>query len=151
MGILLYILLYCTSYFPSFLMASKCYNENTRDAQHRYFNQTLCSARVVSENTYEMLKGRWHFLYKKTASQPKNLCYFMMLCIALHNLCIVEKNPCKPHWQLEIQQLDLIQSSLDQEKSKVQSNVNQMKISNWLQVNHQNCLLHMYELSLPQY
>ena len=50
------------SAFPRFSRLIKCYNENTRDPQQRYFNKMPCSARVVSENTYGLLKGRWHFL-----------------------------------------------------------------------------------------
>ena len=50
------------SAFPRFSWLIKCYNENTRDPQQRYFNKMLCSARVVSENTYRMLKGRWCFI-----------------------------------------------------------------------------------------
>ena len=46
------------SAFPRFSWLIKCYNENTRDPQQRYFNKMLCSAKVVSENTYGMLKGR---------------------------------------------------------------------------------------------
>ena len=46
------------SAFPRFSWLIKCYNENTRDLQQCYFNKMLCSARVVFENTYGMLKGR---------------------------------------------------------------------------------------------
>ena len=46
------------SAFPRFSRLIKCYNENTRDPQQRYFNKMLCSVRVVSENTYGILKGR---------------------------------------------------------------------------------------------
>ena len=46
------------STFPRFSWLIKCYNENTRDPQQRYFIKMLCSARVISENTYGMLKGR---------------------------------------------------------------------------------------------
>ena len=88
--------------FPRFSRLSKCYNENTRDPQQRYFNKMLCSARVVSENTYGLLKGRWHFLSKKNEAQPENLRYIIMACTALHNLCIPENDPCKPRWQLEV-------------------------------------------------
>ena len=35
------------SAFPRFSWLIKCYNENTRDPQQRYFNKMLCSARVV--------------------------------------------------------------------------------------------------------
>ena len=37
-----------------------------------------------------------------------------MACIALHNLCIAENDPCKPRWQLEVHELDLISRSLNQ-------------------------------------
>ena len=62
----------------------------------------LCSARVVSENTYGMLKGGWRFLYKKTEAQTEYLRYIIMACIALYNLCIAENDPCKPRCQLEV-------------------------------------------------
>ena len=83
------------SFFPRFSWLIKCCIENTRDTQQRYFNKMLCSVRVVSENTYGMLKRRWHFLYKKTEAQPENLRYIIMACIALHNLCIAGNDPCK--------------------------------------------------------
>ena len=90
------------SAFPRFSRLIKCYNENTRDPQQRYFNKMLCSARLVSENTYRLLKGRWHFLSKKNEAQSENLRYIIMACTALHNLCIPENDPCKPRWQLEV-------------------------------------------------
>ena len=124
------------STFPRFSWLIKCYNENTRDPQQLYFNKMLCSARVISENTYGMLKGRWRFLYKKTEAQPENLRYIIMACIALHNLCIAGNDPCKPRWQLEVHELDLIRGSLIREESKVKSNLNRMKILNWLWMNH---------------
>ena len=124
------------SAFPRFSWLIKCCNENTRDPQQRYFNKMLCSARVVSENTYGMLKGRWRFLYKKTEAQPENLRYIIMACIALHNLCIAENDPCKPRWQLEVHELDLMRGSVIWKDSKVKSNLNRMKISNWLWINH---------------
>ena len=43
----------------------KMYNENTRDKEQKYFNKGRCGARVVTENAYDMLKGKWRFLYKK--------------------------------------------------------------------------------------
>ena len=37
--------------------------KDTRDPKQRYFNTKLCSARVVTENAYSMLKGRFRILY----------------------------------------------------------------------------------------
>ena len=53
------------SAFPQYTWLLKMYDENTRDKQQKYFNKALCRARVVTENAYGMLKGRWRFLYKK--------------------------------------------------------------------------------------
>ena len=128
------------SAFPQFSWLIKCHNEYTRDPQQCYFNKMLCSARVVSENTYGMLKGRWGFPYKNAKVQPENLRYIIMACIALNNLCIAENDPCKPRWQLEVHERDLIRTSLIREDSKVKSNLNQMnflnRMKNWLWMNH---------------
>ena len=51
------------SAFPQFSWLIKGYNENTRDKQQRYFNKRLCGARVVTENAYGILKGRWCIPY----------------------------------------------------------------------------------------
>ena len=72
----------------------KFYNENTNDKQQCYFNKMLYSAKVVSKNTYGMLKERFRFC-TKTNSQPKNLYYVIMACIALHNICISENDLCQ--------------------------------------------------------
>ena len=31
-----------------------------------------------------------------------------MACILLHNICIHQNDPCKPRWQLEVKELNLI-------------------------------------------
>ena len=59
-----------------------------------------------------------------------------MACIALHNMCIAEDDPCQPRWQLEVQDLDLITDSIIRYENKLQSNMNRVKISNWLWMDH---------------
>ena len=83
-----------------------------------------------------MLKGRFRFLYKKAECQPNNLRYVIMACIALHNICISENDPCLPQWQLEVDQLDLIRGILIRQEHKEQSNLNRMKTSNWMWMEH---------------
>ena len=46
------------SAFPPISWLSKSYKDDTRDPQQKHFNKKLCSARVVTENAYGMLKGR---------------------------------------------------------------------------------------------
>ena len=54
--------------FPKYAWLLKGYSEDTRDPKQRYFNTKLCSARVVTENAYGMLKGRFRILYKKPSA-----------------------------------------------------------------------------------
>ena len=124
------------SAFPQYAWLLKMYNENTRDKQQKYFNKRLCGARVVTENAYGMLKGRWRFLYKKTECRLFNLRYIIMACIALHNICIDRSDPCQPRWRLEVEQLDLIEKPLSRAEDKEESSLNRMKISNWLWMDH---------------
>ena len=59
----------------------KGYSEDIRDPKQRHFNKELCRARVVTENAYGMLKGRFRILYQKTECQVKNLKY--VLCCTI--------------------------------------------------------------------
>ena len=122
--------------FPQFAWLLKMYNENTRDKQQKYFNKKLCGARVVTENAYGMLKGRWRILYKKVECRLFNLRYVIMACIALHNLCLARSDPCQPRWRLDVEQLDLISKELSRNENKDESSRNRMKVSNWLWMDH---------------
>ena len=98
------------SAFPSHPWLLKPYKECTRVPKQKYFNKRLCSARVVSEHAYGMLKGRWRIIYKKTECHLDNISLLIMTCIALHNICIHRCDPCKPRWRLDIQELNLIRN-----------------------------------------
>ena len=45
--------------FPRHPWLLKGYPKETKVPQQRHFNKKLCSTRVVTENAYCMLKGRW--------------------------------------------------------------------------------------------
>lgn len=117
------------SAFPSHSWLLKPYKEGMREPQKRYFNRRLCSARVVSEHAYGMLKGRWRILYKKTECHLDNIQILIMTCILLHNICIDRNDPCKPRWRLEVNQLNLIRGS--GQATNAAEDVRCM-ISNWL-------------------
>lgn len=99
------------SAFPSRPWLLKPYKEGTLVPKQRYFNNRLCSARVVSEHAYGMLKGRFRILYKKTECSLDNIQVIIMVCIVLHNICIHRNDPCKPRWRLEVDELNLIRGS----------------------------------------
>ena len=82
------------SAFPKHSWLLKGYNEDTRDPKQRFFNKKLCNARVVTENAYGMLKGRFRILY--TECRLYNLKYVIMACVMLHNLCISVNDPSPP-------------------------------------------------------
>ena len=123
------------STFPQFAWLIKAYNENTRDNQKKYFNKRFCGARVVTENEYGMLIGRWCILFKKTECQLFNFHYIVMACIVLHNLWIQISDLCQPRWRLEVDNLDLFEKDGIGQKIR-ESSLNCLKISNWLWMDH---------------
>ena len=112
----------------------KCFNQNARDLNERYYNKKLCSARVVAENAYGMLKGRWQIIYKKCECKLY-IKYVIMAVVLLHNISIRRNDPCKPRWRLSVDDIELIDTESDstqprncQSKSIKEAH----KISNWL-------------------
>ena len=92
--------------FPQFAWLLKAFSES-KDTNKCYFNVILCSARVVTENAYGMLKGRWHLIYKKCESKMHNVKYVVMACMLLQKLCIARQDPCNPQWKLNADELSL--------------------------------------------
>ena len=124
------------SAFPRYTWLMKPYNGDTRDPKKHYLNKRLCSARVVSEHAYGMLKGRWRIPYKKTGCKLKKIRHIIMTCIALHNICISRDDPCRPRWKLEIEELHLIRNRGNGEQDGEADQV-RMRITNWLWDIHQ--------------
>ena len=105
----------------------KSYKENTGDPQQKYFNKKLCFARMVTENAYGMLKGRWRILYKQTEYRMYSLKFVIMSCIMLHNLCISVNDPCEPRWCLEVEELGLIKKDFIRTEKKGEADLNRLK------------------------
>ena len=120
------------SAFPRCAWLLKMFNENTQDPKQRYYNKKLCSARVVSENCYGMLKGRFRIIYKRCECKLHNCKYIVMVCAMLHNLCTAVDDPCLPRWKLQVDQLDLIDKRLVRSESKQESSSNAQKIADWI-------------------
>ena len=120
------------SAFPRYAWLVKGFSDTTRNEKERLFNEKLRSARVVTENCYGMLKGRWRILYKKTDVKLVNVKYVTLLCILLHNLCIAVKDPCKPRWRLSVQELQLDDSIFDRQENKKESANISKQIAEWI-------------------
>ena len=123
--------------FPKYAWLLKGYSEDPKQRypKQRYFNTKLCSARVVTENTYGMLKGRYRILYKKTECRLKNLKYVIMACVMLHNLCISVRDTYLPRWRLQVKQPGVIRKGCERKEDKNASELNRLKISYWLSNN----------------
>ena len=120
------------SAFPRFSWLLKNFPNVTRDPKEKLFNQKLRSARVVTENCYGMLKGRWRLIYKEAEMKKFNLKYVVMSCIMLHNLCIELHDPCEPRWKLEVEEMELADMKFNRLPSKKESNENARIICEWI-------------------
>ncbi|XP_034053623.1 protein ANTAGONIST OF LIKE HETEROCHROMATIN PROTEIN 1-like [Gymnodraco acuticeps] len=56
-------------------------------AEQQIYNRNICRARVVVENAFGRLKGRWRCLVKINDSDVKLVKSMVLTCCALHNLC----------------------------------------------------------------
>ena len=66
--------------------------------QQKKFNQQLSRARVVVENAFGRLKGRWRCLLKKNESNTSNMPKIISCCVVLHNICEMFGEECPEEW-----------------------------------------------------
>ena len=104
------------SAFPKHSWLTKVYTEVTNVTQEKYFNKYLFKARVVTENAYGMIKGRWRLLHKKTECRLDNIKYAILTSIVLHNISIHFLDPCKPRWVLKVKRLGVRNNIRGQEQ-----------------------------------
>lgn len=55
---------------------------------HRIFNRKLSSVRVVVEQAFGLLKGRWRCLLDVLNEETKHTPTTIIACCALHNICV---------------------------------------------------------------
>ncbi|XP_071959857.1 uncharacterized protein [Antedon mediterranea] len=79
------------------LMKEFVHNANLTSAQ-RNFNKTLSSARVVVENAFGRLKGRWRRLMKRNDVTVGFSSEVIAACCLLHNFCEIHKEQYNEEW-----------------------------------------------------
>ena len=69
--------------------------KQTRTLSERqlWFNSALSQARVVIEQAYGILKGRWRCLYKAMEEKTSRVAITILACCVLHNICIDVGDP----------------------------------------------------------
>ena len=119
--------------FPKHPWLIKVFHEDTSDRKEKHFNKRLCSARVVCENAYSMLKGHFRILHKKTECRLLNLKYVVMTSVMLPNLCIDVSDPGLPRWRQEMSKnTNFIREQVEKREDINLSDANRSKIANWL-------------------
>ena len=64
------------------------------------FNYRLSKARIVIENTFGQLKGRWRCLIKRLDAKPENTPIIIMACCILHNVCETHSEFFDSEWSI---------------------------------------------------
>ena len=77
----------------SWLMKPFKQTRTLNESQLRY-NHALSQARVVVEQAFGILKGRWRCLYKPMEEKATRVPTTIMACCILHNICIDVVDPC---------------------------------------------------------
>ena len=71
-------------------------------AEELQFNNLLSITRVVVENGYGRLKGRFPALAKRLDLNVNNCCTVIAACCVLHNFCEIMKEEFEEQWLLDI-------------------------------------------------
>ena len=87
-------LLFGDSAYPLSVWLMKPFKQ-TRTLSERQlrFNSALSQARVVIEQAYGILKGRWRCLYKAMEEKTSRVAITILACCVLHNICIDVGDP----------------------------------------------------------
>ena len=62
------------------------------------YNYHLSTARVVSENAFGRLKGRWRCLLKRIDMAPEHVPVLIIACCTLHNICELHGDEFNSDW-----------------------------------------------------
>lgn len=84
--------------YPLKTWLMKPFSDTGLTARQRKFNYQLSRARVVVENGFGRLKGRWRSLMKRNDSNIKFVPTIVTACCILHNLCEQHGDACEDDW-----------------------------------------------------
>ena len=85
--------------YPLLQWIMKPYSDNGRlTRQQSVFNYRLSRARVVAENAFGRLKGRWRCLLKRNDCHISRMPTIVTVCAILHNICEVHGDEFNHEW-----------------------------------------------------
>lgn len=87
-----YHLLGDSGYFLNNWLMIPYENRGSLNRKQKYFNHALSSTRVVIENVFGQLKGRWRILKFVDVNSIKKVVKIIITCCILHNFCLMNKD-----------------------------------------------------------
>ncbi|XP_062523298.1 uncharacterized protein LOC134197960 [Corticium candelabrum] len=88
--------------YPSLPWLIKPFRENEHTSkEQKHFNYCQSRARMVVENTFGRLKGRWRCLLKRLDLKLENVGNVVAACVVLHNLCEMFGDHCSEEWTIQ--------------------------------------------------
>lgn len=91
---------------PAYLLPwlMKPYLENASiTAKEHLFNYRQSRARMVVENAFGWLKGRWRCLLKRMDTHVCNVPNIVASCVVLHNICELYRDFCNDDWIVDVE------------------------------------------------
>ena len=85
------------------LMKPYIESASSTPAEHT-FNYYQSRARMVVENAFSRLKGRWRCLLKRLDCDLNNVPNIVLSCVVLHNICERAGDNCEREWILDEQE-----------------------------------------------
>ena len=99
--------------YPLLPWLMKPYLENSSTTpQQRTFNYRQSRARMVVENAFGRLRGRWRCLLKRMDSHISNVPNIVASCVVLHNICEIYGDHCLQEWVINEEPSDSTSSSI---------------------------------------
>ena len=87
------------SAYPLLKWLIKPFSDNGQlSSPTKEFNYRLSRARIVIENAFGRLKGRWRCLLKRNDINLQNLPNVVAACATLHNMCEIYKEQFNDEW-----------------------------------------------------
>lgn len=85
--------------YPALPWLMKPYQETAHTtAGQKTFNYRQSRARMVVENAFGRLKGRWRCLLKRLDFKLENVPHVVSACVVLHNMCEMYGDNCLTDW-----------------------------------------------------
>ena len=92
--------------YPLLQWMMKLYSDNGRLSQLQHlFNYRLSRARVVTENAFGRLKGRWRCLLKRIDTHISRMPTVVAVCAILHNICEIHGDEFNHEWLENLEEI----------------------------------------------